>query len=99
MDGKIRDYNQLNSMLKSRMERLHDRNRRRIHAGYLVMFLLTPLLLFVRWFTDSDRMVFLLIWVFCMFTMAGYLISVSYLDHYISQNTDNLMEPEEEEVP
>jgi hypothetical protein len=46
-----------------------------------VLLLLPVILGLVRWLTDSDKIVFLLIWVLCMFLLSAYLVSVEYLDH------------------
>lgn len=64
----------------------HVKNRKRIRAGIIAMILLPFILGFIRWMTQSDKVLFLIIWVFCMFIIAVYLIGTEYFD-YVMQKT------------
>lgn len=57
---------------------------KRIKSSGLVLLLLPFVLGLIRWLTDSDKTVFLILWVFCMFLLAVYLVSMEYYDHVLS---------------
>ena len=71
--------------LQNYAEELHQKNKKRIRASGIVLLLLPVILGLVRWLTDSDKIVFLLIWVLCMFLLSAYLVSVEYLDHTLQK--------------
>ena len=69
---------------------LHEKNRKRIRVSGIVLVLLPVILGLIRWFTDSDKILFLFIWVLCMFILSTYLVSVEYLDHRIQQKLKDI---------
>ena len=40
--------------------------------------------------TDSSRIVFLLIWIFCMFIVAAFLIFIAYFDNQLQATLNEL---------
>lgn len=96
MDKKIQDnrYEQLYTNMKEYTQQLHKRNKSRIKYGTIVLILLPLILGLIRWLTDSDKTLFLLIWVFCMFLLSAYLIGVEYLDHSIRKKMEELTDRE-----
>ena len=77
-------YNNLSSYAKE----LHENNKKRIKISGIVLLLLPVVLGLIRWMTDSDKTVFLMIWVLCMFVLSVYLVSVEYLDHVLHSLLD-----------
>ena len=75
---------------------LHEKNKKRIKAGTISLLVLPVVLAVIRWLTDSDKLVFLLIWVLCMFMIAAYLIGVAYLDESIQKKLQELTGTEED---
>ena len=64
----------------------------------IALLLILPVVLgFMRWITDSDKVVFLLIWVLCMFAVSAYLVSVEYMDELIRNKYDPDAAPDAEE--
>ena len=82
--------------LMSYMAKRHERNRKRIKYSGIVMVLLPVILGIVRWLTDSDKIVFLLIWVLCMFALSAYLISVEYIDHNMQKMVKGHIDSEDD---
>ena len=62
---------------------MHERNKKRLKASGIVLVLLPVVLGLIRWLTDSDKIVFLVIWVICMFAISAYLVSIEYYDNTI----------------
>ena len=67
------------------MDNLREKNKRRIKISGIVLLILPVVLGFIRWLTDSDKTVFLIIWIMFMFLIAVYLISIEYLEHYLNK--------------
>ncbi|MBQ9179906.1 MAG: hypothetical protein IJ132_03805 [Firmicutes bacterium] len=65
------------------MDNLREKNKRRIKISGIVLVILPVVLGFIRWLTDSDKTVFLIIWIMFMFLIAVYLVSIEYLEHYL----------------
>ena len=84
-------YNNLSSYAKE----LHEKNKKRIKISGIVLILLPIILGLIRWMTDSDKTVFLMIWVLCMFVLSVYLVSVEYLDHVLQKRINGMSNSEE----
>ena len=85
-------YNNLSSYAKE----LHENNKKRIKISGIVLLLLPVVLGLIRWMTDSDKTVFLMIWVLCMFVLSVYLVSVEYLDHVLQKRINGMSNSEED---
>ena len=98
MDHNPQDnrYEQLYEGILSRAVWLHERNKTMIKWGSIMLIVLPVILFVVRWLTHSDKMVFLLIWVFCLFALAAFLIAVEYLDHTVQRTIREIMDEEAE---
>ena len=89
-------YEELYSELLGRGEQLHESNKKRIRRGIGVLIALPFILYFILWMTDSDKVVFLLIWVLIMFVVSAYLISIEYLDSSVEKTLRDVIDAEEE---
>ena len=98
MDHNPQDnrYEQLYEGILSRAVWLHERNKTMIKWGSIMLIVLPVILFVVRWLTHSDKMVFLLIWVFCLFALAAFLIAVEYLDHTVQKTIREITDGEAE---
>lgn len=97
MENRPQDsrYEQLYAGVQARVKHIHERNKSRVRFGTIVLILLPLILGLVRWLTDSDKALFLLIWVLCMFAVSAYLIGVEYLDHSIRKSMEELTNEED----
>lgn len=98
MDRNPQDnrYEQLYEEIHSRAVWIHQRNKQQIKFGTISLFALPFLLFFIRWMTDSNKVLFLLIWIFGLFTIAFYLIGVEYLDHVMQKSLREMTDDEGE---
>ena len=69
--------------LSSYADQVHEKTKKRIKYSGIVLILLPVVLGLIRWMTHSDKIFFLVIWIFCMFAISAYLVSVEYYDHAI----------------
>lgn len=79
-----------------RAEQLHERNKLKIRTGLIMLVLLPVILGLILWVTKSDKIVFLIIWVLCMFLISAYLIGVEYLDDSILKTLNDMSSMEAE---
>ena len=78
-------YEQLYTQLLERGEMLHENNKKRIRRGLIFLVILPVILGLILWITGSSKIVFLIIWILCMFATCAYLISIEYLDDSVQK--------------
>ncbi len=71
-------------------EQRHQDNKRRIRHALISLFVIPFVLLIIMLLTDSSRIVFLLIWIFCMFIVAAFLIFIAYFDNQLQAMLNEL---------
>ena len=78
MDRNKQDirYEELYNRLLERGMALDENNKKRIRFGLIFLIVFTVLMILIRLITDSDRVVFMILWVVGMFAASIYLISV-----------------------
>ena len=98
MENRPQDnrFEKLYEDMRSQALHMHEGNKSRIKHGTVVLLLLPVVLGLIRWLTDSDKVLFLLIWVLCMFALSAYLIGVEYLDHAVRKGLEDLTDRETE---
>ena len=96
MDRNKQDirYEELYNRLLERGIALHENNKKRIRAGLIFLAVFTVLMILIRYITDSDRVVFMILWVVGMFAASIYLISVEYIDDSIRKTLEDVSERE-----
>lgn len=96
MDKNRQDirYEELYNRLLERGMALHTNNKKRIRVGLIFLGVFTVLMILIRLLTDSDRVVFLILWVIGMFITSIYLITVEYIDDSIEKTLDEVSERE-----
>ena len=96
MDRKKQDlrYEELYNKLLDRGMALHESNKKRIRTGLIFLAVFTVLMILIRLITDSDRVVFMILWVVGMFAISIYLISVEYIDDSIRKTLEDVSERE-----
>jgi hypothetical protein len=60
----------------------------------VLLAVVPPVLITVRWLTDSDKVVFLILWIVFMFGISAYLIGVEYLDDSIQKTLEEVTREE-----
>ena len=87
-------YEELYNRLLERGVALHENNKKRIRIGLIFLIVFTVLMILIRMMTDSDRVVFMILWVVGMFAASIYLISVEYIDDSIQKTLEDVSERE-----
>ena len=96
MDRNRQDirYEELYNRLLERGVALHENNKKRIRIGLVFLGVFTVLMILIRLITDSDRVVFMILWVLGMFAISIYLISVEYIDDSIRKTLEEVSDRE-----
>jgi len=90
------NYEELYGRLFGRAEKLHGSNQKRIRIGLIFLLVFSVAMILIRWLTDSDRVVFLVLWVIGMFVTSIYLISIEYIDSSVQKTIEEVTEQEME---
>ena len=96
IDRKKQDirYEDLYNRLLDRGMALHESNKKRIRVGLVFLGVFTVLMILIRLITNSDRVVFMILWVVGMFAISVYLISVEYIDDSIRKTLEDVSDRE-----
>lgn len=78
-------------------EQIHQDNKRRIKHGFISLIIIPVLLIIIRLLTDSSRIVFLIVWIACMFVAAAFLIFIAYVDWQLQSTLNELAKDEQQE--
>ena len=87
-------YEELYTQLLERGLDIHINNKKRIKAGLIMLVLLPVVLGIIRRLTGSNKIMFLIIWVFCMFILCIYLITIEYIDDSIQKTLEEVTDRE-----
>lgn len=75
-------------------EQVHQNNKRRIRHGLISLIVIPFVLVGILLLTDSSRIVFLIIWIACMFVAAAFLLFVAYSDWMLQATINELSRDE-----
>lgn len=75
MYGKLMDYEQ----------QIHQKNQKRIKIGLRCILWIPLIFLILLFWTDSNKVVFLILWIASLFSLAVYLIVVEYMDYNLQE--------------
>ena len=79
-------------------EQVHQNNKRRIKNGLISLIVIPFILVGILLLTDSSRIVFLIIWIACMFVVAAFLLYIAYSDWMLQSTINELSRDELGEV-
>lgn len=75
-------------------EQVHQANKRRLRNGLISLLVIPAILTIAMLITGSSRIVFLLIWLACMFIVAAFLIFIAYSDWQLQATINDLSRDE-----
>lgn len=78
-------YKKAYDMVMNYEEQIHQKNQKRISIGLKCILIIPLIFLALLFWTDSSKIIFLILWIVSLFVLAAYLITVEYMDY-------NLME-------
>lgn len=74
----------------------HKRNLRRIKVGIRYLLILPLVFLALLFITNSNKVIFLILWIVSLFIISIYLIAVEYSDYKLSHKITYILDREHE---
>ena len=74
---KKEDYEKLYDMLLGYEQEIHKKNQKRIRIGLRCLIIIPLIFLALLFWTESSKIVFLILWIVSLFILAGYLNEIS----------------------
>lgn len=87
-------YKNLFLQLVKEEEQLHIENQKRIKAGIQCLIWIPLIFLLLLFLTESEKVIFLVLWVVSLFVLASYLIYIEYIDFQAQERMQRYMEQE-----
>ena len=97
MEEKSR-YEEMYGKLVAYEQNIHLQNQKRIKIGLKCIAIIPPIFLILLFWTDSNKVVFLILWIVSLFALATYLILVEYVDYNLQEKLNELRDEEDKSV-
>lgn len=95
MDKKNK-YERMYDMLVDYEQKIHEKNQKRIRIGLKCILIIPLIFLALLFWTESNKVVFLILWIVSLFLLAVYLIAVEYMDYNLQEKLNELKEEDGE---
>ena len=93
-----KDYERMYDILAQYENEMHEKNQRRIRIGLRCIWLIPLVFLCLLFWTDSSKVVFLILWIASLFGIAVYLILVEYSDYKLQKKLGEISGQKDKEV-
>lgn len=94
---KKEDYEKLYDLLLGYEQEIHKKNQKRIRIGLRRLIIIPLIFLALLFWTESSKIVFLILWIVSLFILAGYLIFVEYSDYKLQEKLNEISNREQQE--
>lgn len=91
---KKEKYEQMYERLVDYERQIHRKNQKRIQIGLKCILIIPLIFLILLFWTDSNKVVFLILWIVSLFLIAVYLILVEYMDYNLQEKLQELNQEE-----
>lgn len=95
MEGKNK-YEEMYEKLVAYEQKMHESNQKKIRIGLKCIWIIPLIFLVLLFWTDSNKVVFLILWIASLFGIAVYLILVEYADYNLQEKLGELVNEERE---
>lgn len=75
---------------------IHQKNQKRISIGLKCILIIPLIFLALLFWTNSSKVIFLILWIVSLFILAAYLIAVEYMDYNLMERMAKLNGEEQE---
>lgn len=83
-------YEQMFEKLVDYEQKIHEKNQKRIKIGMKCILFIPLIFLVLLFATNSNKVVFLILWIVSLFALAVYLILVEYMDYNLQEKLNEL---------
>lgn len=87
---KKEKYERMYEMLVTYERKIHEKNQKRISIGLKCIIIIPLIFLFLLFWTGSNKVVFLILWIVSLFLLAAYLILVEYMDYNLQEKLSEI---------
>ena len=88
-------YEEMYGKLVAYEQNIHLQNQKRIKIGLKCIAIIPLIFLILLFWTDSNKVIFLILWIVSLFALAIYLILVEYVDYNLQENLNELRDEED----
>ena len=96
--SKEREYEELYDRLLREVSTLHRNNRRRIRIGMKMLVAVTVGLMLLMFLSQGNKIFSLMLWIFSMFAVAAYLITVEYADYELQKKLEYITQMQQQSM-
>lgn len=93
-----KDYEKMYDILVKYENEMHEKNQNKIKIGLRCIWIIPLVFLCLLFWTDSSKVVFLILWIASLFGIAVYLILVEYSDYKLQKKLAEISGQEDKEV-
>lgn len=87
-------YQSLFQQLIKEEEQMHIENQKRIKSGIQCLIWIPMIFLVLLFLTESEKVIFLVLWVVSLFIIASYLIYIEYIDFQAQERLHRYIDQE-----
>lgn len=87
-------YEEMYEKLLVYEQKMHETNQKRIKIGLKCIWIIPLIFLALLFWTDSNKVVFLILWIASLFGIAVYLILVEYADYNLQEKLNEITNEE-----
>ncbi len=88
-------YEEMYGKLVAYEQNIHLQNQKRIKIGLKCIAIIPLIFLILLFWTDSNKVIFLILWIVSLFALAIYLILVEYVDYNLQEKLNELRDEED----
>lgn len=93
-----KNYEKMYDILVDYENEMHLKNQKKIKIGLGCIWIIPLIFLCLLFWTDSSKVVFLILWIASLFGIAIYLILVEYSDYKLQKKLAEIRGQEDEEI-
>lgn len=83
-------YEKMYDILLDYEQNIHQKNQKKIRIGLKCVVLMPLIFLILLFWTESSKIIFLVLWIVSVFVIATYLIAVEYQDYKLQEKLNEL---------
>ena len=88
-------YEEMYGKLVAYEQNIHLQNQKRIQIGLKCIAIIPLIFLILLFWTDSNKVIFLILWIVSLFALAIYLILVEYVDYNLQEKLNELRDEDD----
>ena len=88
--GDEKKYHEMYNKLVGYEKEIHEKNQKRINIGIKCIYVIPLVFLILLFLTESNKIVFLTLWIASLFCIATYLIWIEFTDYELQKTMNEI---------